>query len=158
MFSQIRPRNIITGTALLGVVGILSGVLVLGILLANPTSDSFATGLGIAFALGYVTTGILALVEAGLLYIVTQKRTPSVWSRRLFTLGASAGGVAVILLVALLLPVLLGAFAGEPITVGGDFAFGIGVWLVPIGITCSVLGVLVQVIGGSRSAITGNRS
>ncbi|WP_227014865.1 hypothetical protein [Natronorubrum aibiense] len=93
----------------------------------------------------YAITGLFALVEAGLLALVTRLWDPAEHSRRLLTIGAVAGSLSIVLLVGPLLILWLGdALFGRLLSVGDGSALGIGLVLVPVGLVCSVLGIVLH--------------
>ncbi|MFC6769483.1 hypothetical protein [Natrinema soli] len=128
-------------------VSLLTAALLFAAIPENPPGDGFAAGLTGIFVLLSVITGVLALVEAGSLYFVTRLQEPSERSRRLLTIGAVAGSLSVLLLV---VPVLV-ARVFDILVPGPAWGPGIGLVLVPIGIACSVLGVVFQLLDGSRT-------
>ncbi|WP_247001285.1 hypothetical protein [Halosolutus gelatinilyticus] len=132
--------------------GIAVGIALLVILYASPVSNSFATGLGAIFAVGYVITGVLALGEALIYRVITAKRDRSVWTRRLVTAGAVAGSLSVAALVCPFSIAIAGILTGHHFSVGGDYLLGIGIWLVPAGVVCSGLGVVLSLVERMRSS------
>ena len=149
----MRKQTLAIGTGSLGAIGILAGLLVFGLVLSSSGGDGFAAGLGIVFAFIYVLVGVIAMAEAGALYIFTRNREPWRWSVRLLGLGAATGAIATILLVGSMLPSLASAVAGEPVSDGSsttEYAFGVGVWLTPVGIASSGLGAGCSVVSELR--------
>ncbi|SEV94536.1 hypothetical protein [Natrinema salifodinae] len=151
---RLRPRHVAAGTALLGAIGLLSAAFLFTTIPEEPPGDGFAAGLTGIFVLLYGVAGSLALAEAGLLALVTRLWAPTGRPRRLLMAGALAGGLAVVLLVGpVLLVRLFGALVGRPVLWGSEYALGLGLALVPVGIACSGLGVILQFVrsvsGGS---------
>ncbi|MFA9415560.1 hypothetical protein [Natrinema sp. HArc-T2] len=146
---NVRPRRIALGTTLLGVVSLLTAVVLFTTIPETPPGDGFAAGLTGIFVFLYAVAGLLALVEGGLLYLVMRLWDPADWPRRLLTIGAVAGGVSVLLLIGpLLLLRLVESLFGRLIPLG-NVGLGIGLLLVPIGLVCSVLGLVVQLVDSS---------
>ncbi|WP_226040740.1 hypothetical protein [Natrinema sp. DC36] len=128
-------------------VSLLTAALLFAAIPENPPGDGFAAGLTGIFVLLSVIAGILALAEAGILYFSIRLREPSERSRRVLTIGAVAGSLSILLLV---VPVLV-ARVFDMLVPGPAWGPGIGLVLVPIGIGCSVLGVVLQLFDGSRT-------
>ncbi|WP_374059691.1 hypothetical protein [Natrinema sp. H-ect4] len=142
-----RSGTVAAGTAALGVVSLLTAALLFAAIPENPPGDGFAAGLTGIFVLLSVIAGLLALVESGSLYFVTRLREPSERSQRALTIGAVAGSLSILLLV---VPVLV-ARVFNILVPGPAWGPGIGLVLVPIGIGCSMLGVVFQLLDGSRT-------
>ena len=141
-----RPRAIAAGTAMLGAISLLTAVLFFETIPENPPGDGFAAGLTGLFVMLCVIVGLLTLVEAGLLYLVTRFRKPADRPRRLLTLGAVAGSLSIVLLV---VPMLVSLVFDLFLPVGS--VAGIGLLLVPIGVIASGLGAVVQLVDEFRT-------
>ncbi|WP_229380162.1 hypothetical protein [Haloterrigena salifodinae] len=141
-----RPRTIAAGTTVLGAISLLTAALFFETIPENPPGDGFAAGLTGLFVMLCVIVGLLALVEAGLLYLVARFREPADRPRRLLTLGAVAGGLSIILLV---VPMLVSLAFDLFLPVGS--VAGIGLLLVPIGVVFSGLGAVVQLVDEFRT-------
>jgi|GEM_PF-740220 len=147
---DFRPRSVALGTALLGVVSLLTAVVLLTTIPEKPPGNGFAAGLTGIFVLLYAVVGLLALVEAGVLGLVTRLWVPAEWPRRLLMGGAAAGGLAVVLLVGpLLVSRLAATLLGRLVPVGN--ALEIGLVLVPVGIGSTALGLALHLVEHVRT-------
>ncbi|WP_226481826.1 hypothetical protein [Natrinema amylolyticum] len=143
-----RPRPIAGATALLGVLSLVTAVLYFVTIPEDPPGDGFAAGLVGLFVILCLIVGVLALVEAGLLFLVTRRWDPAERPRRLLTAGAVAGGLSVLLLVVpMLVARVFEVFVPSPVAYGT----GLGLLLVPIGIVCSGLGAIIQLVDAVRT-------
>ncbi|MFA9501175.1 hypothetical protein ACERIM_00160 [Natrinema sp. H-ect1] len=143
--SQPRSRPIAAITALLAVLSFVTAVLYVETIPENPPGDGFAAGLTGLFVLLCVVVGVLALAEAGLLFLVDRVREPTERSRQLLTTGAVVGSLSVVVLI---VPMLI-AHVFDVFVPG--YGLGIGLLLVPIGILCSGVGALAQLVDEVRA-------
>ena len=146
---SLRPRSIAAATALLGTIGLLTAAMLYVSIPENPPGDGFAAGLTAIFVVVCVITGLLTLVEAGLLFLVTRLWNPTARAQRFLTGGAVAGSLSIVLLV---VPVLV-ARTFDILVPGPAWGPGVGLALVPVGVVCSGLGVVFQVLDSSETEV-----
>ncbi|WP_255682008.1 hypothetical protein [Natrinema sp. SYSU A 869] len=146
--SRPHPRPIAATTALLGVISLLTAVLYFITIPENPPGSGFAAGLTGLFVMLCILVGTLALIEAGLLFLVTRHWVPAERPRRLLVTGAVAGSLSVILLV---IPMLVAWVFEGLVPSFVAYGTGIGLVLVPIGIVCSGLGAILQLVDEVRT-------
>ncbi len=145
------PRIVAIGTAVLGVFALVTAGVTFATIPENPPGDGFAAGLAGIFVMIYLVAGVLALAEAGLLYLVVQTCTPREWPLRLLTLGAAVGGSAVFLLVSQYALSILWSLTGSYYVLRISSAFSMGLVFVPAGLICTGLGAVLQVVDGIRT-------
>ncbi len=101
---SLRPRTLASSTAILGAISLLTAAVLYVSVPENPPGDGFAAGITAIFAAVCVISGLLALAEAGLLFLVTRLWNPTARAQRFLTGGAVAGSLSVVLLA---VPVLV---------------------------------------------------
>ncbi|QCS42884.1 hypothetical protein [Natrinema versiforme] len=147
-----HPRSITAATVLLGVISLLTAVVYFTTIPDDPPGDGFAAGLTGLFVMLCLIIGTLTLVEAGLLFLLTQFRDPTERSQQLLSIGAGAGSCSVVLLVVpMLIAQVVGGLPPAFLTSGS----GIGLLLVPVGIGCSGIGAVLHLVDEFRA---GNRA
>ncbi|PSQ25743.1 hypothetical protein BRD03_11610 [Halobacteriales archaeon QS_9_68_17] len=137
-----NPRFVALATARLGAVGVATAGIVSSRTPETPSGDGVAAGLG----------GILvvcAVAGAGLLCLVERTATPNEWPRRLLTAGAAAGG-AVVRLVGQHALTTPWALTGSTLVFRVD-GVGMGPALVPVGVACSGIKAVLQVVDTVRA-------
>lgn len=143
--SSLRPRIVAVGTALVGTISIWTAALVFAP--EDPLTMHFTDGISVTAAEFNAGLGVFALVEAGVLFVATRRWNASERTRRLLTGGAVAGSLSIVLLV-------VPAFASlvfDVLVPTSRLGFTVGFLLVPVGVGCTGLGVVFQLLEGSRT-------